>query len=217
MKEALPTSLIWTCTNELQFPACVRIRAVEFFKIWTTTPGMPHPDSRTTRLSQPRQGPIRGGSGHPSGFDGRSGGDGGGGGGGWRRWCSSSLSSIVARSSSSRSTSYPCLRQADALPGDTAEGGPVGHPGRCVGLGRRPAAGMGSLGAGLAGAVARAPERVGEAGCPTRRALLPCTHLPCLGCWPPLTRVRVGLSGRAPSRPARLLSARPRGARTSPA
>lgn len=171
--------------------------------------------SRTTRLSQPGQGPIRGESGHPSGFDGRSGG--GDGGGGWRRWCSSSLSSIVARSSSSRSTSYPCLRRAEALPGDRAEGGPVGHPGRCVGRGRRSVTGVRSLGAGLAGAVARAPGRGGEAGCPTQRRLLPCTHLSCLGCRPPLTPVRVGLSGRTPVRPARLLSARPRGAGTSPA
>lgn len=74
----------------------------------------------------------RGGrGGRRSRFDGRSGG--GGGGGGWRRWCSSSLSSTVARSSSSRCTSYPCLRRAEAgrarRPGDGAEAG----PGRCAG------------------------------------------------------------------------------------
>ncbi|XP_040492071.1 protein cornichon homolog 4 isoform X4 [Ursus maritimus] len=71
----------------------------------TTTPGRPRRGALTTRPTSPGEGLSGAGgrAGRRSRFDGRRG---GGGGGGWRRWCSSSLSSTVARSSSSRCTSF---------------------------------------------------------------------------------------------------------------
>jgi hypothetical protein len=100
--------------STLRFPACSS--AGETFPV--------HYNSRHAaggRAPRPA-GQDKGLSGGAAGrrFDGRSG-------GGWRRWCSSSLSSIVARSSSSRSTSYPWpLRAEPGAPQGTAPTGPAG-------------------------------------------------------------------------------------------
>lgn len=134
--------------------------------------------------------------GHSSRFDRRSGRA-----GGWRRWCSSSLSSTVARSSSSLCTSYPCLKRAEAALGPVAGGtglglgmgmglGPGGDRGRCVGA--REAAGAGSLGAGRR-------DRCGEPGQEESPSCPPLPPEPCPGCWPPLTQ---GPSGPLPALPA---------------
>ncbi|XP_035872057.1 protein cornichon homolog 4 isoform X1 [Phyllostomus discolor] len=89
------------------------------------------PQKRGARAYQGHGEARRGGQGHPSRFDGRS-----GGGGGWRRSCSSSRSSTAARSSSSRCTSYPCGSgrgpPSGPPPGAGAEVGPGWRPGQWV-------------------------------------------------------------------------------------
>lgn len=105
--------------------------------------------------------------GRRSRFDGRS----GGGGGGWRRWCSSSLSSTAAPLSSSRCTSYPCLRRAEAgrarRPGNGAEAG----PGRCAGA-RAARSGPGP-GPGRGGTTAQRGRAVGKPATPAAPAPAP--------------------------------------------